>query len=137
MNEDTMLNSLLLTPYKPGGNSWAGMDCWGLIEFWYDRMLGVSLSDRCGIIGAESFDFFAGYQRTENWREVDHPLRHDIAILPGVCMHDGKRQLIENGHCGVVTSYGVLHISAVGGCRLEEFTAPILKRAKYLRYAKH
>lgn len=134
MSEDEVIQMVQVTPYKAGGADLSGMDCWGLIEYWYRVLRGINLTDRCGISGADSPDFSEGYKRSQRWSAVHMPKVHDVAVMPSVHMQGGKRQIIENGHCGIVTRQGILHISAEHGARLDGFNSPFLKRVGFIRY---
>lgn len=135
MTEDQVIAAIMVTPYRAGGNDLSGMDCWGLIEFWYAQTMDIALTDRCGIEGADSADFFEGYRRNQKWQPAHVPRIGDVAVMPSVFMRDGRRHVVENGHCGVVTRQGILHISETGGARLDSFASPYLKRVRFMRYA--
>lgn len=138
MTEEQVIEAIQVTPYLAGGNDLGGMDCWGLVEYWYKEIMGITLTDRCGIDGAESIDFLEGFKRSAAlWEPAHVPRVGDVAVMPANCRINNKRQTIENGHCGVMTRHGVLHISETGGARLDSFNSPFLKRVKFMRYVQN
>lgn len=106
-----MIDALLICPYVPGGSDLHGADCWGVVELWYEHVLGVALKDRAnnppGHEGLQSgFDFALCDDGV--WQPIEAAEDHCLVIMRA-------GQLLA-GHVGVFFDGRVLHSSDHQGC---------------------
>lgn len=125
-----LISKLQMVPYVEGGGSWAGMDCWGLVEIYYREWLDVSLQHRGEIAPGpaglqQGFDSFR-----EKWQQIGQPEDHCLVI-----MRSGRKLA---GHVGIYLKGGVIHIEKLTGCVYQPFTShAIAPRVTFLyRYAR-
>ena len=89
-----MIERVVGIPWKEGGHTHDGCDCYGLVRLWYRTILGVHLPphDPQDTLLARSRRF---------WKKVDEPEEHDIVLVEE---RDGSL------HVGIVVGNGlVLH----------------------------
>lgn len=129
--------ALQMVPYVPGGASWAGIDCWGANELWYFNRHGIELHDRMEIGPGPAGLSHGVAMHDAGWIEIpldEGPRDDDTIIMRAVVTgDDGKRHVVEHGHCGVYTMGKLLHASGrevrgdddeahwVGACQFEDF----------------
>lgn len=102
-----LIARLQMVPYRAGHGTWAGMDCWGLVETWYREWIGVELADRADIApGPDGIN--AGFNKITNWEHIPASENHCLAI-----MRSGR---LESGHVGIVFDGGVIHTEERSGC---------------------
>ena len=101
------ISRLLAAPYVPGGGSWAGADCWGVVELWYRHVLGIELNDRADRPpGHDSVQAWA--DEGQGWRSIPAPEDHCLIL-----MRSGR---LTAGHVGIVYHNRVLHSAKSHGC---------------------
>lgn len=88
-----MIEKFVLLPWKAGGRSFDGVDCWGLVYLWYKELS----------IDIPSYDYYAygrntastvriiAQEKEKNWIEVYEPERNDVILLRvgGLAVHVG------------------------------------------------
>jgi hypothetical protein len=98
---------LLAVPHVPGGGSWSGADCWGVVELWYWHVLGIELTDRSDRPpGPSSVQGWA--DEGQGWQAIPSPEDHCLIL-----MRSGR---LAAGHVGVVFQNRVLHSAKSHGC---------------------
>lgn len=118
------IDRLLAVPYLPGGGTWAGADCWGVVELWYRNVLGIEVGDRGDLpAGRESVQ--AASAIADDWLSVDQPQDHCLVL-----MRAGR---LAVGHVGVFYQGCVLHSDEGHGCVYQ----PITERAIRARTTGH
>lgn len=109
---------LQLVPHVPGQGTWAGADCWGIVEIWYREWLGVELPNRAAIApGPEGLA--AGFREVENFVEIPKPQDHCLAV-----MRAGR---LAAGHVGIVWNGGVIHSQRYAGCVWQRLDDTLMK----------
>lgn len=113
-----LVSRLQMVPYVEGAGSWAGMDCWGLVEIYYREWLDVELTHREGIAPGTAglqagFDAFAA-----KWEKIPTPENHCLVIM--------RSQGKIAGHVGVYWNGGVLHIEKLTGCVYQPFDSRVI-----------
>lgn len=122
-----MIDTLLSTPYEPGGSSLSGADCWGVVELWYHHVLGVALPDRSAHPAGHD-GMQAGFEAAQDWEQIDKPEDHCLVI-----MRAGR---LNAGHVGIFYGGFVLHTDKSHGCVYEAISKPMI-RAKTTCYLRH
>jgi cell wall-associated NlpC family hydrolase len=104
-------------PWRDGGRTRAGVDCWGLFRLVYAEVLGIELP-------SHSEDYTTALDRIvirrlisegiDRWRKVDIPETGDGALL----------NLANRVHIGVVIGGGyMLHIEKGAGAVIENYNS--------------
>lgn len=107
MSPADAVSHLLAAPYVPGGRSWAGADCWGVVELWYRHVLGIELTDRSSRPpGPDSVQGWA--DEGQGWQPITAPEDHCLLL-----MRSGR---LKAGHVGIVYQGRVLHSAKSHGC---------------------
>jgi len=125
---DRLVSSLLLVPYVPGGRGFSGADCWGIVEIWFLRTMGIELCDRGGFEpGPDSLQVWSEASRP--WNEIKEPKDDSI-----VTMRSGR---LEAGHVGIVYDNHVMHTSSGQGPTFEPLTSRRIsfRITNFLEYA--
>lgn len=91
-----MINRIVGTPWVDLGRDLSGMDCLGLVIYYYREGLDIEISDPVSSDPKDVLDhsFF------EEWDEIENPEKHCV-----VSFSDGEGR----HHLGVMTPHGVLH----------------------------
>lgn len=118
---------LQLVPYVAGGKSWAGADCWGLVEMWYKSWLNVDLPDRADIQPGPA-GLSKGFTRAKHWQRIIAPEDHALAIM--------RSRKIKAGHVGIVWKKSVLHTEEGVGCTYQKLDSRAISSriTCFLRY---
>jgi cell wall-associated NlpC family hydrolase len=96
------LRPYLGLPYRPGGDTRDGVDCYGLLRLVYRELCGLHLDEAEGVVGGE-------WRRVETARLWD-ALLFNIAGQPA--------------HCGIALDNSeMLHIVRGGTSCIERFTS--------------
>lgn len=119
-----------MTPYRLGGATWAGADCWGLTLLWFRHARGVELP------GHRVF-YRAGGARDSIGTNIETAGRHGLVPLPlpaggPEAVPDGSIVLMkggagEIGHCGVLIAGRVLHTEKHTGALYQPVLTPMLR----------
>lgn len=114
MTPDEFVRRAVGVPWRLGGASFAGMDCYGLVELWHREVFGRPLADVAGR------DFCVGFQLPPGWHECE-------AEGGATCFMTWRSGAPT--HCGVLLAGGmVLHaqegrpVAEMGGVRLTRLT---------------
>ena len=75
MTASELVAQLQATPYRPGGNDFAGCDCWGLVEIWYRELFGIHLADRANHPNGPR-GLALGFTARSDWLRVYEPHDH-------------------------------------------------------------
>lgn len=126
-----MIARMQLVPYELDKGGLGGMDCWGLIEIWYEVMRSIPLANRGEIQGGPK-GLRTGFDENTDWFEVDHPVDHDVVVMSTVV----DRQKITAGHIGVFINGGVLHTEAATGCIFQGLDDRLISR-RITGYFRH
>ena len=127
IDPEKMIDTLLSTPYAPGGSSLSGADCWGIVELWHTGVLGITLPDRA-IHPAGHDGMQAGYEAAQDWIKIETPEDHCLVI-----MRAGR---LNAGHVGIFYQGSVLHSDKSHGCVYEPISKPMIS-AKTTCYLRH
>lgn len=98
---------LQMVPYVEGQGTFAGADCWGIVEIWYREWLGVGLPNR-GAIAPGPAGLAAGFDTVTNFEPIATPVNHCLAVM--------RSAGFVAGHIGVVWNHGVIHSEKRSGC---------------------
>lgn len=110
-------------PYMRGEGRWAGADCWGLCELWYQELYGIDLSDR-GEISPGPSGLQTGYDNAADWSRVEQPIEGDLVVMSTVI----ERVKLNAGHIGIFTQGGVLHTDKNINCVWQLLTDRLISR---------
>lgn len=118
MSPENFIDRAQHAPYVEGGGSFAGADCWGIIELYYRHVLGVGLTDRAGYKpGCASVQEW--YDATEEWRKVPEPVQHCLVVL--------RSGSVPAAHVGVYACGRLLHSSRRYGCVAQPYPRRALR----------
>ncbi len=128
MRASDFIDRALTIPHVPGRGDWAGADCWGVVELYYEHVLGIGLTDRADIApGPEGTQ--VGFDARRGWDDLAGPVDHCVVV-----MRAGR---LKAGHVGVYFGGSVLHSSHRHGCVFQRLnglqhrvTGYIAKRAE-------
>lgn len=120
------VDRLLAVPYALGSGSWAGADCWGVVELWYRHVLGVDLEDRADR-PAEMDSVQIWATSAAGWERLTRPIDHALVL-----MRVGR---LDVGHVGIFYDGRVLHSAAAHGCVYQPISDRII-RAKTTGYLR-
>lgn len=127
-----MFNGFVGLPYRVGGRSRDGVDCWGLIRLVFaDRGIELPVYDGDYVCKREAAAYaaqIAGADWTE-WRKVYDPEPLDMIAI---------RRAGYITHVGLVVRRGLmLHADEHGPSRIESYDAPLWKSriAGFYRHA--
>lgn len=95
-----MITNLLGIPYVAGGSSFDALDCFGVVELWYQHVLGIEVEDRSAHPPTNG-GLQDGFQSASEWEAIDTPEDHCLVL-----MQAGKR---KQGHIGVFYRKHVIH----------------------------
>lgn len=130
MTPDQIIAAMPLVPYKPGGNDLTGMDCWGLVEFWYENVHMIKVRDRASHTSTPE-GFAEGFSEAREWVSLERPLNGSVAAMKAV----HGRSVLPAGHCGVYWQGRLLQMTEAG------FVAPpvtdAMLRGKITGWFKH
>lgn len=120
------IQRLLPVPYVAGGSSWAGADCWGIVELWYGYVLGIDLIDRA--------DRPPGHDSVQQWA-IDPAGWEAIAQPEDHCLVLMRVGRLSAGHVGIVYQGRVLHSAKAHGCVYQPLTDRLIRATTtgYLR----
>lgn len=113
-----LIERLLRVPYMPGGSSFDGLDCWGLVEVWYLERFGMALRDR-GRLEPSPLSVTAGYELSDAWRPGAHPQDDDLILMKA----RWAGEVIRYGHVGIYWQGSVLHTSIDHGTVCQPYRA--------------
>lgn len=116
-------------PYVPGGNSWSGIDCFGLVELWHRELLGIEVVDR-GEHSNTPEGMAGGYRSTSDFIQQSEPSDHCVIIMKSA----ESGTIVRYGHCGMHWQGNVYHIDREGGFRCQPLQS-VLRRVT--DYRKH
>lgn len=119
--------SALAIPYAPGRGDWVGADCWGIVELYYEHVLGISVPDRANHPAGHG-GLQAGFDAAEHWAAIVEPVDHCLVIM--------RAHGFEAGHVGVHFAGSVLHSSDGHGCVCQPIGHRFIRTAttQYLRH---
>lgn len=108
MTPGVFIDRALHVPHVPGGGSWTGADCWGIVELYYREVLNREVVDRDTLVpGCESVE--VGWSRAaERWRSSQTPEDHCLVVM--------RAGALRAGHVGVFYAGSILHSRARHGC---------------------
>lgn len=96
-----MLSDLVGIPYRLGGSTRSGLDCWGLAELAYRERFGIDLAERSATPDT-SLDTQCGFDsRSAAWYEVAEPADYDVVTL--------RTQGLDAGHVGLYFRGMIVH----------------------------
>lgn len=94
-------------PYKLGGDSKEGCDCWGLVKLVYKEILGLDIPDYSKCYSSLEEAYRVIEEQRNNYRKIDGPSIFAIALFR------------KRTHCGVVASMKeIFHIDKQYGVQL-------------------
>lgn len=128
MNVFDFIDRALLVPYAEGRGDWAGADCWGIVELYYEHVLNIDLDDR-GNIQPGHDGLQAGFDKAEHWPQIEKPEDHCLVIM--------QAKHLLAGHVGVFHNGYVLHSwNKDIGCVFQPITDRFIRSriTAYLRY---
>ena len=123
------LHTLSRVPFREFGKTRKGMDCFGLVEFWYANVLGVHLADR-RTQKSNPRGFTLGFVDRKNWFEIKEPVDHCVAVMETVWLN----RVWSYGHCGIVYDNRVYHIRPEGGFQHHWVFDPMAKITAFMEY---
>jgi cell wall-associated NlpC family hydrolase len=89
-------------PYIPGGSTFTGCDCMGLVRLFYFNELGIALQGE-----------FNPSLWADGWLQVEKPVVHDVVLM---------KLFGQPIHCGLVTGHGeMLHTTVGEGSHLGRY----------------
>jgi len=91
-------------PYKKGGDSRAGADCWGVVLMALEGVHGIKVDEQrgCTAEGAELAHVIAETASGANWQRVDEPEDGDVVVMV-------SRHSMRPEHVGLYGGGKVLH----------------------------
>jgi len=112
----------LAIPFRSGGRSYAGVDCWGLVWLYHRDVLGIAIDDWADVPALalrRISRLVAEHKRA--WPVAAVPADGDVVVMR-VASSGG---VIADTHVGIVANRRyVLHTEAQAGTRLERLSAP-------------
>jgi len=126
---DELLAKLPLVPYERFGRDLSGMDCFGLVEYWHEHVLGIRIRDRYTQESTPA-GFFQGFKDRRDWVEVEAPEDHVGAVMTG--MINGT--IYKFGHCGMCYKGRVYQFSDGIGFNHAPVTARNLRINAFMRH---
>jgi cell wall-associated NlpC family hydrolase len=121
-----VIDRLLPVPYAAGQGSWAGADCWGIVELWYRHVLSIDLTDR-GDLPAGNPSVQQWAEAGAGWERITEPEDHCLALL--------RVGSLAAGHVGIVYGGSLLHSAAIHGCVYQPLSDRLI-RAKTTGYLR-
>lgn len=103
---------LQTVPYERGAGGPESVDCFGVVEQWYERVLGIPLTER-GDIPPGHAGIQKGHERLRDWIELKAPEDH--------CMVTLRALRWKYGHVGIYYRGCLLHTDEATGCVFEPF----------------
>lgn len=100
MIPEQLITQILGTPYAPGGSSFDGLDCFGVVEVWYRKILGIEVVDRASHPPTHG-GLQRGFDSATDWQEIDAPEDHCLVL-----MQAGR---LKHGHIGVFYRGNIIH----------------------------
>lgn len=118
MTPHAAVTALLAVPYVPGGGSWSGADCWGVVELWHRHVLGIEIA--CRLDNPPGHEgLAAGLAASSVWRVASEPVDHCLVVM--------RARGIMAGHVGVHFDGSVIHSSEGHGCVCEPITSRMIR----------
>lgn len=118
MSPEAAITALQTVPYSPGGSSWHGADCWGIVELWHRHVLGIEIA--CRLDNPPGHAGLAqGLAASSVWREIAEPRDHCLVVM--------RARGIRAGHIGVHWQGVVIHSSEGHGCVAEPLTSRMIR----------
>jgi cell wall-associated NlpC family hydrolase len=101
------LSAMVGSPYVANGRSRHGIDCWGMVVLWYDKVLGVTLPDwkRSDMSRRWVVEMMTGEMK-QRMRWLEEPCDHAIAV--------GQRGDTSH-HAGIYYKGAVIHAMTGAG----------------------
>lgn len=129
MNQIEFINKMIDVPWIEGKADFSECDCWGLVELYHDRVLGIELEDTHDMPMEEGMN---AQLATGDWIELFNPDSSSIVFMAYVNNRPA--------HCGIVIGERVLHSAGDrrhgGYCRFERLSV-MQNRYKDMRYFIH
>ncbi len=129
MLPEDLISHLPMIPYLEHGKDLKGMDCFGLIEYWHKRILGIEITDRTEQ-PSEPQGFLEGYQSQNDWIAVAEPENHCVAVMKAFW----GGEVLEHGHCGMVWQGRVYHFKPEHGFQHSSIDDRQLRITKYMKH---
>ena len=101
---ETLINIAGNIPFKIDGRDENGLDCWGFIEFWYDKRFGIKLNDR-GDKAPSPLGLKEGFDTYSDWKPLNAP--EDDCLLVMKALWNGE--VHQFGHVGIYYNGIVIH----------------------------
>jgi cell wall-associated NlpC family hydrolase len=88
------MNSYIGIPYTNRGRDREGVDCWGLVQLWYQEQLNITVDDYLyAYTAANDFESVSDAikKHKKEWKAVDEPQFGDVLVfkIAGYPMHVG------------------------------------------------
>jgi cell wall-associated NlpC family hydrolase len=109
----TWVSKYLNIPFREGGRSPEGCDCWGIVALVLENEAGITLPSFSDISTRDGKSIYRKVQDeivSGHWQLVEEPSEFDVCLMRGHYM-EGLARIPAPTHVGIVSPYiSILHI---------------------------